>query len=308
MAALLSGVFLIIAATAFIYGIDALASSRRRSHRWQDAGWAVAGFLVATGVIVPWLIFPDREASVAIGIGIAAAGLTLAAVLPVQIRRAISTLLPMDADSPRDWVGLVALLWLVIGRLVLFYSVDAEVEGVEFAEALIQMLMLVAIAFALIGLYVRRGLRQALDRLGLRWPSVRSIAIGTLTVIPFAIITAATAYAVEAVQPGTLDRLDEAVSDLTGGQSGLGFALALGISAAVGEETLFRGALQPKYGLVLTALIFALLHVQYDLLLIVASLFPAGILLGLERRYLGTSAAIITHALYNALAVVANGG
>ena len=308
MSELLSGMFLIIAITAVVYAIDGLASSRRGASRWHDVGWAISGFLVATGLIVPGLGFSEGEASAALGTGIVAAGISLGAILPLQSRKVISRVLPVDAHSPRDWIGLVALVWLVIARLAVFYAVDAEVEGVRFVEAFIQMLLLIAVAFAMIGLYVRRGLRQALDRLGLGLPNIRSIGLASLAVIPFAVITAASAYAVEAVQPGTLDRLDEAVSDITGGQSGLGFALALGISAAVGEETLFRGALQPKYGLLLTSLIFALLHVQYDLLLIVASLFPAGIILGLERRYLGTMAAIVTHALYNALAVIANGG
>ena len=41
--------------------------------------------------------------------------------------------------------------------------------------------------------------------------------------------------------------------------------LTLGLAAGIGEETLFRGALQPRFGLLITSLLFALLHSQYGI-------------------------------------------
>ena len=82
------------------------------------------------------------------------------------------------------------------------------------------------------------------------------------------------------------------------------WALALGILAGVGEELLFRGAVQPRYGLLLTALLFTVVHVQYELSIVTLGVFGLAILLGIERRRLGTSACIVTHALYDAIAVL----
>jgi len=55
----------------------------------------------------------------------------------------------------------------------------------------------------------------------------------------------------------------------------------LGLAAALGEETLFRGALQPRFGLWATALIFALVHSNYGISLSTVVVFILGIVLGL---------------------------
>jgi len=248
-------------------------------------------------------LIESERTTLIVGLAASACGGSLGLVLSARGRQEIARVLPLDADAPRDWLGLVALAWLVILRLALYSQGESEVGEVSLVEAAIQALVLVAIALALIGTFLRRDLRQALDRLGLRPLSTRGYLIATLGVIPFIVVSAASALLVDYVQPGTLDELEETVTGITGGDTNIQFGLLLGISAAVGEETLFRGALQPKYGLVFTSLIFALLHVQYDVLLVVGSLFPAGLILGLERKYLGTTAAIVTHTLYNALAV-----
>ena len=83
-------------------------------------------------------------------------------------------------------------------------------------------------------------------------------------------------------------------------------ALILGASAGIGEEAIFRGALQPRYGIVIPSLLFMVLHgPQYGLNVLLLSLFAVSIILGLERKYVNTTAAMITHALFNALQVLA---
>jgi uncharacterized protein len=81
-------------------------------------------------------------------------------------------------------------------------------------------------------------------------------------------------------------------------------ALILGLSTGIGEEVLFRGAIQPRFGIVIASAIWSLLHVQYELTWVVAGLFAMGIMLGLIRNHYGTTAAIVTHALYNVLIVL----
>jgi CAAX protease family protein len=304
MAVAFSGFVLFVVATGAVYLADAAASTRRFAGIWRICGMALSIVLTLIGLRLVWIaVFNDQSTIIAAVASLAVAA-TLAIVLSQNGRRLISAVLPLNRSSPRDWLGLLAVVWLVIFRLALFYRGNSEIGEVHFAEAAIQTLVLVGIASAMIGLFVRRDLRQSLRRLGIVRLDLRAIAISAFAVLPFAVVAALTVLFVDFVQPGTMERLAETVTDITGGQTSLQFGLVLGISAAVGEETLFRGALQPKYGLVFTSLIFALLHVQYDLLLIVASLFPVGIILGLERKYLGTTASMITHALYNALVVV----
>jgi membrane protease YdiL (CAAX protease family) len=100
-----------------------------------------------------------------------------------------------------------------------------------------------------------------------------------------------------------VDRLGENIDNMTAGvQNPLG-AIILGLSAGIGEEVLFRGALQPRFGIALTTMLWVLLHTQYELTWIMLGLALMGILLGWIRNRYGTVAAIITHATYNILVV-----
>ena len=82
-------------------------------------------------------------------------------------------------------------------------------------------------------------------------------------------------------------------------------ALILGLSAGIGEELLLRGALQPRFGIFITSLLFALLHTQYGLTFVLVGLFLIGAMLGKMRVRYGTAAPIITHAVFNLIVVLA---
>jgi membrane protease YdiL (CAAX protease family) len=56
---------------------------------------------------------------------------------------------------------------------------------------------------------------------------------------------------------------------------------------------------------VFTSLLFALLHTQYGLTYVLVGLFAVGMILGILRNRYGTMAAIIAHALFNTLVVLA---
>ena len=84
-------------------------------------------------------------------------------------------------------------------------------------------------------------------------------------------------------------------------QSSLPAALIVAILAAAGEEILFRGALQPVFGLCISSLFFALIHLQYGLSPALLILFFVGVGFGQVRIRYSTSAAIICHATYNFL-------
>ena len=75
--------------------------------------------------------------------------------------------------------------------------------------------------------------------------------------------------------------------------------------AGLGEELLFRGALQPLLGIWLTSAIFVVAHmrayqfkkVDKAALVQMATLFGTSALLGLIAQYVGLIAAILVHAL-----------
>jgi hypothetical protein len=76
-------------------------------------------------------------------------------------------------------------------------------------------------------------------------------------------------------------------------------ALAFGVMAGVPEEILFRGAVQPQLGLILTALVFGALHAISWIYFVYAA--GAGLLLGLMVEWRGNLwAATTAHFAYDA--------
>jgi membrane protease YdiL (CAAX protease family) len=76
-------------------------------------------------------------------------------------------------------------------------------------------------------------------------------------------------------------------------------AFWLALTAALSEEILFRGALQPVFGLPLTSVYFALVHMQYALTPAAVIIFVVALGLGWLRQRQSTSSAIIAHFVYN---------
>ncbi len=75
--------------------------------------------------------------------------------------------------------------------------------------------------------------------------------------------------------------------------------LTLGLAAALGEETLFRGALTPRFGILFSSLLFALVHSNYGITLSTLVVLLLGILLAVLRLRYNTTTAMATHAIYN---------
>lgn len=90
----------------------------------------------------------------------------------------------------------------------------------------------------------------------------------------------------------------------------LNFAL-IGLAAALGEETLFRAAIQPWAGIVISSLLFTLAHaVIADFrrptpgkVAYAALAFGMGVVLGLEYEHLGIAASMATHFAFDATAL-----
>ena len=74
----------------------------------------------------------------------------------------------------------------------------------------------------------------------------------------------------------------------------------MGAATGIGEEVLFRGAIQPLLGVWVTSLLFAGIHLQYFSPVIVVA-FMLGVILGWMRLRWGLMASIWAHSMYNTL-------
>ncbi|MFZ2422569.1 MAG: CPBP family intramembrane glutamic endopeptidase, partial [Anaerolineae bacterium] len=104
--------------------------------------------------------------------------------------------------------------------------------------------------------------------------------------------------------PVSFERIGKVSNALFGGLITPLGALTIGLSAGLGEELIFRGALQPRFGLIPTSFLFAVIHVQYGLSPAVVQVFVLGLVLGIIRQRGNLTMSIALHTLYNTSLVV----
>ena len=236
-------------------------------------------------------------------------GLALTLPLVPSFRRALGRVLPLDPASPIDMCGLALLLTTCAIFTVLLINIgsspgDLEIESVGLLELGFTALFELGLAYLAVGWRVRRNLNEATARLGISLPNWKTvlIAIGFVVV---AFVGGTIGSILTAVfQPELSDQIAVVTEEMTSDVQNPFGAVILGASAGIGEEALFRGAIQPRFGIVLTSLAFALVHSQYGLSFVILGLFLVGVTLGIERKYFGTPAAMITHAIFNVIAVL----
>lgn len=84
----------------------------------------------------------------------------------------------------------------------------------------------------------------------------------------------------------------------------LGVALIIGFSAGVGEEVLFRGLMQPVFGVIPAAILFALIHSHYGFTPILVLLGLLGAICGVVRLRFNTTAAILLHGAFDFFSIM----
>ena len=238
-------------------------------------------------------------------------GLGLGLPLLRPFREALARVTPLDPNSTIDMTGLC----MVLGLLGFFVGTalaptadepPAMVSSVSIAELLVQAAAFVAIAYIAVGYPYWRDLRAATERLGIVVPDPRTIGIAIAATFACFVVATIAGFVAQQFDPGLSEALDEAVNQITAQvQNPIG-AVVLGASAGIGEEAIFRGALQPRYGIIMPSVLFTMLHgPQYGFNLALLGLFGVSIILGLLRMQVNTTAAMITHALFNAVQVLA---
>ena len=194
----------------------------------------------------------------------------------------------------------------VVGGFILAGGIEGLAEqfasgGLSFDLLIGGLLTNLLVTLLGVGLFIRRNVRQTLQRLGL--DSVKSGSLLMGAVIGFAvfwIVFGLSSLWTLIVSPETLAEQSSASEQLFLVFSGSFIGgLMLAATAAIGEEILFRGALQPIFGIFWTSIFFAILHTQYTLTPAVLLIFGVSLAFGWVRQRYGTVAAIVAHFVYN---------
>ena len=239
------------------------------------------------------------------------AALGILLLLP-PVRRLVAHLIPIN---PASVVHTVALSFpaIILANLLftLGWGLDnlakmmeaSTASGVAFNPAgpvWAQDITMFAMAMVGVGWLSRKDFRSTLLRLGIVAPARRQALVGLgtgLVLVPLILVFERLAGQVGlGVSPDVEKLTEQLIGPLTMSIPGI---LTLGLAAALGEESVFRGAMQPVFGLLLTSVLFALLHSQYGISLASLLVLIVGLVLGLLRLRYNTSTSMIAHATYN---------
>jgi uncharacterized protein len=228
-------------------------------------------------------------------------GIGVGSPLLPPVRAVLSRFMPIDRNSVPDMVGLSVMLGVAVTMLWTIDTAagDPDVSPVGSLELIAQAALLVIIAYFGIGGAINRDLSNVRERLGLSMPTMRQVVISVALIIPLFIVAAIGGVLTEAFQPDLVESIEDVMGEVTRDITTVQGALLLGITAGVGEEILFRGAIQPRYGILFTAALFSVIHVQYGFSFVIVGVFLTGIILGIQRNRMNTTCCIITHAVYN---------
>lgn len=226
------------------------------------------------------------------------------------VRALLARLIPINPDSTVHMTALVYAIYLLgigIGQQPLL--TDADVLGeldLQITSGLVwaQGLGMAIIALPGVGAFIRRNWQETLERFGIKTVSLRDLGIALVAIFGLFILQIAVTLLWQALDPVGFSQIDNANSLLLGELSGLGAAFAIGLSAAIGEELVFRGALQPRFGLVLTALLFTIVHSQYGFSPATLLILGIALVLGVLRNRTSLSVCILVHFGYNFLSVM----
>ena len=284
-----------------------LASRRRWA--WFSTLTIAGGSLVLVGVSgVYYLVLAllAHHSGLPAAIVVVAAALA-APVLWTPVRRGLAKVLPIDPDSAPTLLALVAVVLLVGVQASYQAGHDAlavvtRSSQLQPVDVLGQEIPLLILAFLGVGFLTRRDLPASLARLGVVRPAPWQILLALAVAGLFIAVSQGAESLQRLLDPSLAHRLDQATSHYYAGINGPYAIAVIALAPGIAEELFFRGALQPRLGILVAALTFAAVHTQYALTVDTLLVFVLGVGLGLLRRWLNTSTAITCHATYNALA------
>ena len=235
--------------------------------------------------------------------------LTLTAVWGIvvcldPVRKLIAQWMPLDSHSPVHTLALVLAGYLVgQGALAMtqggLQGLDDTLGTVSIGLFVVSELVLAVLAFLGIGWLVRRNGRELFQRMGLKRVTSIQLLIGAGIIVILVLFQALAGLIWALINPEQAELLESVNNLLLGDIDTIGEWFLLALAAGLGEELLFRGALQPVLGLGFTAVLFGLVHVQYGFSPIILVLIILAVVLGIVRQRYSTTLAIIIHFGYD---------
>lgn len=161
-----------------------------------------------------------------------------------------------------------------------------------------QQLLMVGLALIAIGYPLHRTGKQTIARVKISYPSIDQLGVGIIIgLLASFFINALTIWGQHVGWVN--DSSSHANNIATIAYSSWIGIFTISVASAIGEETLFRGAVQPRFGLILTTILFVLSHAQYKVGFATLMIGMIGLMLGVLYQRYGVVMSLIVHAVYN---------
>ncbi len=248
----------------------------------------------------------------AIGVGIMITAVIAAVLAANPVRERVGGVLPIDPDNPVHTMALVLAVILLGSQVTLVSFVDVLAQDrtqppLTVLDLFAQELPFLIIAAAGVGIYMRRDTKQAAERLGVVRPTWWQVSLALAAAGVFFAFGQTVDSLSHVWTPQVAHNIDITTQHVFGGLDNPVGIAAIALLPAICEEILFRGALQPRLGLVLTALLFTSIHTQYSISFDTLAVFVLALGLGLIRKYTNTTTSGICHATYNLIVSIGIG-
>ena len=307
-----------LALLSALAGVFVAANVADVDRQWRELyyalGWVVPGLAFAGGIVLGvdlWRTdLPGLARGALVMASACAAGLAVLSVATPVANRIARILLGVERPGHLARLSARAVMlgfalaipgWFASQTVLdeLIHDPTPLLERAGLGGGLIGYVLL---AFAGVGLLVRRDLRESCTRLSLRWPRAADLAAAVVAVVALYGINSGSELLQQRWFHSSWE-LDHRMTEAMASGMKPWRIVLLGLSAGIGEEITMRGALQPRLGIPLTAAFFAVLHVQYSWFGMIM-IGVLGVILGLVRQRTSTTAAIIAHGVYDMLAAL----
>jgi CAAX protease family protein len=239
-----------------------------------------------------------------LGIGIMVTAAVAAVVASNPVRARLTRVLPIDPHNPVHALALVLAVILLGSQIALVtfsdvLAADRSQPPLTVLDLFAQEVPFLIIAVTGVGLFVRRNGPETTVRLGVVRPAWWQITLALTAAGVFFAFGQSVDWLSHSLTPQIAHNVDITTQHVFGGLGNpIGIA-ALALLPAICEEILFRGAIQPRLGLVVTALLFTSIHTQYSVSFDTFAVFVLAMGLGVIRKYTNTTTSSICHAAYN---------
>jgi membrane protease YdiL (CAAX protease family) len=229
----------------------------------------------------------------------------IAAVLASNpARERLARVLPVDPDNPVHALALVLAVILLGSQIALVtfsdvLAADRAQPPLTILDLFAQEVPFLIIAATGVGLFIRRNAAETAVRLGVVRPAWWQITLALAAAGVFFAFGQGVDWLSHVLTPQVAHNVDITTQHLFAGLGNPYGIAALALLPAICEEVLFRGAIQPRLGLVVTALLFTSIHTQYSISFDTLAVFVLAMGLGVIRKYTNTTTSSICHAAYN---------